>query len=369
MFFAIITLLVSLYLAGIAAWFSIVGLLSIFSGAYIPALCMGIGIETAKVVSVSWLYRNWNDAGFLLKTGTLCCTLVAMILTSAGIFGFLSKAHFQQSQPLNQISQQIAMIDEKIKHEQLKIADNKAVIKQLDDTVQVLLNNEKVSSKGGAREVRQMQKEERDSLYSNTQESTEIIAKLEQEKLTLNSSVDAVKVEVQMISYLSEVLYGKEENPDKAVKILIMLIMVSFDPFAIILLMCANHLILNKRVKIPVITKEKDALDSESTLPTSSPVELVSYTFNFDVPVKEYSAEYTYTNTSTELVDLPEVIEDILDETVEQQEDTVDEEAGVIDVDDSNDVDGKSKIDKQVRLEKIKSKLKKGEIGWITPKK
>src|SRR5690606_32390898 len=114
--FAILTFLTALFLAGIAAWFSILGIQAIFSGAAIAALVMGVGIEIGKLVGVSWLYRNWGtwNSGPWIKWPLLVMTFVAMMLTSIGIFGFLSKAHLDQNAPASDNYAKVELIDSKI---------------------------------------------------------------------------------------------------------------------------------------------------------------------------------------------------------------------------------------------------------------
>lgn len=345
MFFAVITLISGLYLAGVAAWFSIAGLLTIFSGATIPALCMGIGIEAGKVVAVSWVYRNWKNDKFLLKFIAIILLIAAMVVTSWGIFGFLSKAHFQQNSPIEQTQLKVGMIDTKIKREQDKIADYNGVIKQLDETIVVLLKNEKVSSKGGSREVRESQRGEREHLSQQIQIAMDNIAVLQDERFNLEATVANVKMDVSILSYISEAIYGDKDSVsvDKAIRVLILLIMLSFDPFAIVLLICANSSLmdLNKNKKQPTAT-EPD---------TTSEINTISYTYKFDLGTVDELA-----------TDFNDVIDDVIpvaDEQVDVVEDVITED----------NTTNKSKTDKAVRLESIKNKLKNGEIGWITLKK
>jgi hypothetical protein len=351
MFLAIITLISGLYLAAVAAWFSIAGLLTIFSGAVIPALCMGIGIETGKVVAVSWVYRNWNDGKFLLKSITILLLLVAMVVTSVGIFGYLSKAHFQQNSPIEQTQLKVGIIDSKIKREQDKIADYNGVIKQLDDTIVVLLKNEKVSSKGGSREVRESQRIERDRLNQQIQTAMDTIASLQDERFNLEATVTNVKMDVGILSYISEAIYHDDgtESVDKAIRILILLIMLSFDPFAVVLLVCANSSLmkLGKKESVPFIPEQH----------TETPnIETISYRHTFDL-----GTEYDIATDFNSVID--EVIETI------DNESEIDVGELTEDVMEEDNTPNKSKTDKDVRLENIKNKLKNGEIGWITLKK
>jgi hypothetical protein len=106
-----------LVLSAVAAYYSIMGLIAIFSTAVIPIAIMGSVLEASKLVSASWLYRNWNTAPKLLLTYFTTAVVVLMLLTSMGIFGYLSKAHLDQAVPTGDVVAKVAIIDEKIKTE------------------------------------------------------------------------------------------------------------------------------------------------------------------------------------------------------------------------------------------------------------
>lgn len=99
MLFAIITLITALSMATVAAWFAIAGIMAVFAGAPIPALIMGIVVEAGKIIGVSWIYRYWKEKT-KLKWAMVPVVVVAVLLTSMGIFGFLSKAHIEQNAPV-----------------------------------------------------------------------------------------------------------------------------------------------------------------------------------------------------------------------------------------------------------------------------
>ena len=97
MLFPIITFVTAIAIAGIAAWFSIVGLMAIFAASALPVALMAGSLEVGKLVAASWVYRNWKRAPFLLKSYLTIAVVVLMFITSMGIFGFLSKAHLEQA--------------------------------------------------------------------------------------------------------------------------------------------------------------------------------------------------------------------------------------------------------------------------------
>ncbi len=97
MLFPIITFVTAIAIAGIAAWFSIVGLMAIFAASALPVALMAGSLEVGKLVAASWVYRNWKRAPLLLKTYLTIAVVVLMFITSMGIFGFLSKAQLEQA--------------------------------------------------------------------------------------------------------------------------------------------------------------------------------------------------------------------------------------------------------------------------------
>ena len=137
MFFGILTLIVGLAISGVAAWYSIVGLMAIFAAAKIPIAIMGAVLEVGKLLTASWLYQFWDKTNTLLKSYFTVAVVVLMFITSMGIFGFLSKAHMDQTLTVGDNSLLIERIDRKIDREKVKITDAETVVAQLDKTVPV----------------------------------------------------------------------------------------------------------------------------------------------------------------------------------------------------------------------------------------
>ena len=115
MFIAILTLLSALSISGVAIFYSVIGLATIFPGAFVPVVIMGSVLEVGKLVTASWLYRNWKQTRFLLKSYLLIAVVVLSLITSMGIFGFLSKAHLEQNLAEDTVTQRIEIINNKIK--------------------------------------------------------------------------------------------------------------------------------------------------------------------------------------------------------------------------------------------------------------
>jgi hypothetical protein len=121
MFMAILTLLTALSISAVAIYYSIAGLAAIFAAAAVPIMIMGTVLEVGKLVTASWLYQNWKAAGLAIKTYLSIAVVVLMLITSMGIFGFLSKAHVEQSSLGSTQQIKLDNINEKIIRSENKI--------------------------------------------------------------------------------------------------------------------------------------------------------------------------------------------------------------------------------------------------------
>ena len=122
MFFGILTLITALAIAGVAAWFSIAGLMAIFSAAALPIAVMAGTLEVGKLLTASWLYRYWDETTLLLKTYLCIAVAILMLITSMGIFGYLSKAHLDQAGASGDAFAIVERIEGKVAREENKIA-------------------------------------------------------------------------------------------------------------------------------------------------------------------------------------------------------------------------------------------------------
>jgi len=121
MWFGILTLLTALTIAGVAAWFSIAGLMAIFSAAALPIAVMAGTLEVGKLLTASWLYRYWHETSLVLKTYLSTAVVVLMLITSMGIFGYLSKAHLDQAGVSGDAIAAVERIDGQIAREENRI--------------------------------------------------------------------------------------------------------------------------------------------------------------------------------------------------------------------------------------------------------
>ena len=240
MFLTLITFISAISISLIAAGYSILGLATLFAGAYVPIIAMGSALEVGKLVAASWLYHNWRrNIPKSLKTYLFTSIIVLVFITSVGIFGFLSKAHLDQVKPTAGNTEQIALIDKKIKQEEKIIERAEKTLAQLDKALDVYIDKEYVSR--GLKE-RNKQKEERDLLNKSIDEAMAKIADLNNSKSSINIEQLKLEADVGPLKYVAELIYGDnaKDHFDSAVRIIILILIFVFDPLAVLLLIAAN---------------------------------------------------------------------------------------------------------------------------------
>ena len=210
-------------LSAVAAYYSVIGLAQIFPGSYWPIIIMGSVLEISKLVTVSWLYNNWNDTVKVMRYYFLVAIILLMLITSMGIFGYLSKAHLDTNVNINANSVQLKTLEtqERIAKERLnyllqRAGDPATATKKIDTQIQ------------------EVQAE---------------LKKLSSEKLPLLSEENILMAEVGPIQYIAELFYTKDDAGfiDKAVRLVILIIIVVFDPLAILLLIASNQTLVRMR--------------------------------------------------------------------------------------------------------------------------
>lgn len=242
--FATITLLVALTLSSIAAWYSILGLTAIFAAAVVPIMIMGGSLEIAKVVTTVWLHKYWNRASWKIKLYLVPAVVALAFLTSMGIFGFLSKAHSDQSLVSGDVQAKIAIYDEKINTSKGNIESARKTLQQMDAAVdQVMGRSTDVKGAQQSVNIRRSQATERKRLQSEIDTEQANIAKLNEEAAPIRAEVRKVEAEVGPIKYIAALIYG--DNPDsnlleRAVRWVIIIIVFVFDPLALTLVLAAQ---------------------------------------------------------------------------------------------------------------------------------
>jgi hypothetical protein len=273
MILAYLLLLTGLTISAVAIYYSVVGLTAIFSAAVIPIIVMGSALEVGKLVCASWLKANWERAPAYMKYYMISAVAILMLITSMGIFGFLSKAHNDQNLVSGDVQSKIAIYDEKIRTAKDNIDANRKALKQMDEAVDQVMGRS--SDEKGAEKavtIRRSQQKERARLQSEIASEQKIIATVSEERAPIAAEVRKVEAEVGPIKYIAKFIYGDhgaDENMlEKAVTWIIIMIVIVFDPLAVIMLLAAQ-MTFGWRKEEPVdepIQKlaEDDSLTTES---------------------------------------------------------------------------------------------------------
>jgi len=238
-------LFVALCLSAVAAFYSIVGLTAIFAAAVVPIVIMGSILEVAKLVVTVWLHEYWTQAKLTMKMYLVPAVGMLMLITSMGIFGFLSKAHMDQGMVSGDVQAKIAIYDEKIRTERENIDVNRKALKQMDEAVDQVMGrsqDEKGADKAVA--IRRAQQKERARLLADIAEAQKKITTLTEERAPIAAEVRKVEAEVGPIKYIAALIYN--DNPDanvleKAVRWVIIILVTVFDPLAVMMLLAATE--------------------------------------------------------------------------------------------------------------------------------
>ncbi len=242
---AYLTLISGLVISAVAVWYSVAGLVSIFAAAALPIMIMGVALEVSKLVATVWLKWNWQRAPLAIKSYLITAITVLMLITSMGIFGYLSKAHLDQAVPTGDVADKVALIDEKIKTEKENVDAARRALKQMDDAVdQTMSRSDSEQGAQRAVQIRRNQQAERSRLQKDIATAQSNIAKLNEERAPIAKELRKVEAEVGPIKYIAALIYG--DNPDAnlleaAVRWVIIVIVLVFDPLAVVLLLASQY--------------------------------------------------------------------------------------------------------------------------------
>ncbi len=272
MLFGLLTLFVALAISTVAAWYSIVGLMAIFAGATTAIMIMGVVLEIGKLICASWTFTNWKSCPVIMRSYFILAVVVLMLITSLGIFGFLSRAHITQSSPTALISERIERIDLKIDQRQTQIKRYQGRLDTLDQALQRYIELGAISK--GLAKIGAMDNET--SLLKTKVEGLENeIDGLSDEKYGLKTELNLAEVEVGPIRYVASMLYDdvSESQLEEAVRWIIILLIFVFDPLAVMLVIAANISLRDYRRERKMATKtvtvmpdlsDKEVIDKEN---------------------------------------------------------------------------------------------------------
>lgn len=275
MIFGYLLLLIALTISAVAAFYSIAGLTAIFAAAFWPIVIMGGVLELGKIITTVWLHKYWDRAALQFKLYLVPAIAILMLITSMGIFGFLSKAHLDQAVPAGDISSQVQIFDDKIKTERDNIEAARKALKQMDSQVDAKLARTD-DDRGAERavQIRRSQSKERTTLQNEIATAQKKISSLQEQRAPIASQARKVEAEVGPIKYIAALIYG--DNPDaglleKAVRWVIILIVLVFDPLALVLILAADQTFEwhRPRRKLPIDQEEGHPGWKQTWIPTT----------------------------------------------------------------------------------------------------
>lgn len=295
---AILLYFTAIVLSGIAAYYSVIGLTAIFAAAAIPVAVMGGSLEVAKLVVASWLYRFWRHIPILMRTYFTLALLILMLITSMGIFGYLSKAHLDQAVPTGDVVAEVALLDEKIKTQRDNIETARRALTQMDAQVDARLSRSD-DDRGAERavQIRRSQARERAVLQRDIGTAQKEIAKLNEQRAPIAAELRKVEAEVGPIKYLAALIYGDntdESQLERAVRWFIILLIFVFDPLAVLMLIAASLTQIKQRewkdaARIDNPPQEEPSLEEVKT--DDSKTEIISH--QTELPVVTDTADTT----------------------------------------------------------------------------
>ena len=266
MFFGLLTLFVALAISTVAAYYSIVGLMAIFAGATTAIAIMGVVLEVGKLVVASWTFQNWKTTAFMMKVYFIFAVLVLMFITSLGIFGFLSRAHIQQSNPTALLEERIERIEIKTEQKQEQIGRYEGRLEILDKALERYIELGAVTK--GLNKIAESDNET--TLLKSRIDGLEgEIDDLTDEKYELKTKLNLAEVEVGPIRYVAEMIYddASESELEEAVRWIIILLIFVFDPLAVVLVIAANITLRDyrreKKKNTKIVTVMPDLSDKE----------------------------------------------------------------------------------------------------------
>jgi hypothetical protein len=322
---AYLTLISGLSISAVAVYYSVVGLTAIFAAAVVPIIIMGATLEISKLVATVWLKQNWKIAPWSVKAYLMTAIFVLMIITSMGIFGFLSKAHSDQNLVSGDVLAKLSIYDEKIKTSKENIEVKRKELKQLDEAVDQVMarsTDEKGADKAVA--IRKSQQRDRNRIAKEIETEQTNIGNLNNEASPIRAEVRKVEAEVGPLKYIASFVYGDTDPTilEKSVTWVIITLIVVFDPLAIILLLASQISFQNFREREdnkpayepddgPISQETLEALRerAKEELPSS---ELISKSELF--PKDPSPPGWMYNTTTTTYPSTEEEVEEVIQE-------------------------------------------------------
>jgi len=272
MYFGLLTLATALAISVVAAYYSIVGLMAIFAGATTAIVVMGAVLEVGKLICASWTFTNWKTSPIIMKSYFISAIIILMLITSLGIFGFLSRAHITQSSPTTLLETRMQRIELKVEQKTKQIRRYESRLDILDKALQRYIELGAVSK--GLSKIKERE-EENNLLKSKIDKLENEIDGLEDEKFSMKTKINLAEVETGPIRYVASMLYDdvSERELERAVRWIIILLIFVFDPLAVVLVIAANISLRDYRKERKMATRtvtvmpdlsDKEVIDKEN---------------------------------------------------------------------------------------------------------
>jgi hypothetical protein len=235
MFFAAILMITALSITSVAGYFAILGLMAIFPASPVAIAAMGGVLEVSKLVTASWVYRNWKNTNILLKSYFTMAVCTLSFITSMGVFGYLSKAHIEHTTVGGSAQLQIVQLESQKEAAERRLKNAQTSL----DTLDRLTTGENILD---ANYIRNRQKRERAALNKEIESATADIQTVETDLIPIKTETLKLEAEIGPIKYVAELFYGNGDSAtiDKAVRMMIIILIFVFDPLAILLIIAAN---------------------------------------------------------------------------------------------------------------------------------
>jgi hypothetical protein len=200
MLFGSLVLITALTISGVAIYYSVSGLVAIFAAAAIPIIIMGSALEIGKLVAAAWLHKYWDRAALWLRLYLSIATIVLMFITSMGIFGFLSKAHIDQTASAGESIARIERIDLEIAKQQRivdsaesEIAELETAGKNNDQELQTQIDKEQERIDSAYERIQPAIDEQNEIINKEEQRLTGSLSIYEDQLVTVNSNLQKIE--------------------------------------------------------------------------------------------------------------------------------------------------------------------------------
>ena len=315
--FAWLTFVTGILLSAIAGFYSVIGLAMIFSGAYWPVIALASILELAKLVAVSWMYRYRQMAGYLLRAYFFAAIFVLMCVTSMGIFGYLTRAHVESEAGYTTAQltlQEVQLRETQLQQEREQVnTELTALTSQSSQLITQLGAAQRLRGSQGAVSVQRENATRRTALRAELKRINDELTAVQKERIATETDTNTATADLGPLRYVAQAVYGTDDITTirKSVIWLTGILMVVFDPMAIMLLIAAN-ILFTRLNATPEASVGVAPIAATSHIDPPPPVETVAdapiQAVNADVPMNavDVFSLPSHDSDSTQISDIPQ---------------------------------------------------------------